>query len=415
MHDYFPKDLKIWNYVEDILKEVLISYCYLEIRLPLLEKTEIFKRAIGSITDVVEKEMYSFQDRKGNSLTLRPEGTVGCVRAIIQNCLLEEKNSHRFWYLGPMFRYERPQMGRYRQFYQLGVEVFGLDTKDIDLELILLTNRFWKRIGIHSYLTLEINSIGSQIERYQYKKELVCFLKKHEHLLDKDCKRKLHTNPLRILDSKDKQVQKILEEAPLLSNYIDKDKNVDFKNLCKIIHSYGIKYKYNPILVRGLDYYNNTVFEWKSDKLGSQNTICAGGRYDFLCKDMGAKNTSAIGFAIGMERLVLLVKKLNLFSETIEEVNIYIAGIIDQSKNIAINLSEEIRNEYPKLKIFIDFSNQKIKKIIKNAINTSARIMILIDDEHTKKEYFLIKDLKKREQYYFSRNELIKKIKIFFE
>jgi len=414
MHDYFPEQLKLWSYIENILKEVLTSYCYSEIRLPLLEKTQVFKRAIGNVTDVVEKEMYSFKDRKGNSLTLRPEGTVGCVRAIIQNGLLQTKKNHRFWYLGPMFRYERPQMGRYRQFYQLGAEVFGLNTEDIDLEIILLTNRLWKRIGIHLHVTLEINSIGSRIDRIQYKKALVFFLKKYEHLLDEDCKRRLHTNPLRILDSKNKEIQKILQDAPLLNEYIDATSQIYFKNLCNMISSHGIKYIHNPKLVRGLDYYNNTVFEWKSDKLGSQNTICAGGRYDSLFEDMGGENTPAIGFAIGIERLILLVKSLEVFSNIQEEVNIYIIFSEEKDKNSAVNLSEEIRNLYPKLKIFINFFNQNIKKQLKNAINTLARIAILIDNKKMKRGCFLMKDLKKRKEYYLSKSEIIVKIKDFF-
>ncbi|WP_430393314.1 histidine--tRNA ligase [Buchnera aphidicola] len=414
MHDYLPKELKIWNYIEIILKEVLTSYCYLEIRLPILEKTEIFKRAIGNVTDVVEKEMYSFNDRKGNSLTLRPEGTVGCVRAIIQNHLLNKKNN-KFWYLGPMFRYERPQKGRYRQFYQLGAEVFGFDTEDIDLEIIILTNRLWKRIGIDSDVILEINSIGSKTDRFQYKKELVFFLKKYEHLLDEDCKRRLYTNPLRILDSKNKNVQKILEEAPLLSKYINVSSSNHFQNLCNIMNSHGIKYKCNPNLVRGLDYYNNTVFEWKSNHLGSQNTICAGGRYDSLVQEMGGQKTPAIGFAIGIERLVLLTKSLNIFSKIIEKINIYIIFIGDKNKYYAVNLSEEIRDLYPKLKIFINFLNQNIKKKIKHAVNSLASIIIFIGDDEIKKGFFLVKDLKKEKEYHLLKNELMIKIQKIFK
>ncbi|QIQ41875.1 MAG: histidine--tRNA ligase [Buchnera aphidicola (Microlophium carnosum)] len=414
MHDYLPKELKIWSYIEVILKEVLTSYCYLEIRLPILEKTEIFKRTIGSITDVVEKEMYSFEDRKGNSLTLRPEGTVGCVRAIIQNHLLHNKNN-KFWYLGPMFRYERPQKGRYRQFHQLGAEVFGSDTEDIDLEIIILTNRLWKRIGIDSYITLEVNSIGSKTARFQYKKKLVDFLKKYEHLLDKDSKRRLYTNPLRILDSKNPDIQKILKEAPLLSEYIDIPSSNHFNSLCNMMSSHGIKYNLNPNLVRGLDYYNSTVFEWKSNKLGSQNTICAGGRYDSLVQEMGGKKTSAIGFAIGIERLVLLTKSVKIFSETVEDINIYIIFIGENNKFHAIHLSEEIRDSYPKLKIFINFLNQNLTKKIKNAIKSSANVMILIGDNEIKREFFSVKDLKKEKEYYLSKYELMIKIQKIFQ
>ncbi|WP_295165287.1 histidine--tRNA ligase [uncultured Buchnera sp.] len=414
MHDYLPKELKIWNHIEVILKEVLTSYCYLEIRLPILEKTEIFQRAIGDITDIVEKEMYSFNDRKGNSITLRPEGTVGCVRSIIQNNLLHKQNN-KFWYLGPMFRYERPQKGRYRQFFQLGAEVFGLDTEDIDLEVIILTNRLWKRIGVDSHVILEINSIGSKIDRFQYTKELVCFLKKYEHLLDQDCKRRLYTNPLRILDSKNKDVQKILKEAPLLSKYIDISSSNRFKNLCQMLCAHRIKYKYNSNLIRGLDYYNSTVFEWKTNKLGSQKTVCAGGRYDSLVQAMGGKKTSAIGFAIGIERLVLLTKSLKIFSEEIEEINIYIIFIGDNNKHYAINLSEEIRDLYPNLKTFVNFINQNLRKKIKNAINSSARIIILIGDHEMKKGFFVVKDLKEEKEYHLLKHELMIKIQKTFQ
>lgn len=414
MHDYLPEELQIWNYIETIFKEVLTSYCYLEIRLPILEKTKIFQRSIGDITDVVEKEMYSFSDRKGNSLTLRPEGTVGCVRAVIQHHLLYKKNQ-RFWYLGPMFRYERPQKGRYRQFYQLGAEVFGLNTENIDLEIIMLTCRLWKKLGIDAHVILEVNSIGSKIDRFHYKKELVLFLKKYEHLLDKDCKRRLYTNPLRILDSKNADIQKILQDAPLLSQYIDSSSDNHFKRFCNMMTLHGIKYKHNQHLVRGLDYYNSTVFEWKSNKLGSQDTICAGGRYDTLVEIMGGVKTSAIGFAIGIERLVLLIKSLNIFSKKIEEINIYIIFLGEYNKNHAINLSEEIRNLYPKLKVFVNFLNQNLKKMIKNAVLSLARIAIIISSDEIKKGFFLVKDLKKEKEHYLIKEELITIIKKIFK
>ncbi|AEO08086.1 histidine--tRNA ligase [Buchnera aphidicola] len=414
MHDYLPQELIIWNYVETILKEILTSYCYLEIRLPLLEKTTIFKRAIGDITDIIEKEMYSFNDRNGNSLTLRPEGTVSCVRAIIQNNLLQKKNN-RFWYIGPMFRYERPQKGRYRQFHQLGAEVFGINTIDIDLEMIMLIHRIWKIIGINSYIKLEINCIGSKIERFEYKKSLVLFLKKYEHLLDEDCKRRLHTNPLRILDTKNQDIKKILINAPLLSEYINGHTKKYFNNLCNMMSFYGIEYEYNPNLIRGLDYYNNTVFEWTSNELGSQHTICAGGRYDSLVQDMGGPKTPAIGFAIGIERLVLLIKLKKIFSKTLEEINIYIIFIENDNKNNAIKLSEEIRNLNPTLKVFINFFKQNIKKKIKHAINSLAKIIIFIKNEEIKNNIFVVKDLKKHTEHFLLKKDLMIKIQEMFK
>ncbi|WP_295164474.1 histidine--tRNA ligase [uncultured Buchnera sp.] len=414
MHDYLPEELKIWKKIENTIKQILTSYCYEEIRLPILEKTKIFQRAIGNVTDVVEKEMYSFKDRRGNSLTLRPEGTVGCVRAIIENNLLFNKKKQRFWYLGPMFRYERPQKGRYRQFYQLGVEVFGLNTADIDLEIILLISRLWKCLGVDPYVKLEINSIGSKVDRVKYQKELVFFLEKHKNLLDEDSKKRLYTNPFRILDSKNTVLQKILKKAPLLKNYINSSSINHFNTLCNMMDSYGIKYIHNYNLVRGLDYYNSTVFEWKTDQIGSQNTICAGGRYDSLVQELGGNKTSAIGFAIGIERLVLLIRSLNIFSCKEEEINIYIIFIGELNKVYAVRLSEEIRNIYPKLKIFVDFLTCSLSKKIKNAVASLARVAILIGTNEIKENCFLLKDLKKGKEYFFSKSELILKIKKFF-
>lgn len=413
MHDYIPKELKTWKKVENILIKILTSYCYEEIRLPILEKTKLFQRAIGDVTDVIEKEMYSFNDRKGNSLTLRPEGTVGCVRAVIENNLFLKKKQ-RFWYLGPMFRYERPQKGRYRQFYQLGAEVFGLDKVEIDLEIILLTKRLWKYLDIEPYIKLEINSIGSKKDRFVYQKELVSFLEKYKNILDEDSKKRLYTNPFRILDSKNKDLQKILKNAPLLKNYIDINSTNRFNNLCNMMNLYGIKYVHNSNLVRGLDYYNSTVFEWKTIQDGSQNTICAGGRYDSLVQELGGKKTPAIGFAIGIERLVALINSLNISSCKEEEINIYIIFIGESNKIYAISLSEEIRNVYPKLKIFVDFISCTLSKKIKNAVNSSAHIAILIGENEIKKNCFLLKDLKKEKEYFFSKKELMLKIKKVF-
>lgn len=414
IHDYFPEELTIWKKIEKTLKEVLNSYCYQEIRLPILEPTSIFKRTIGNVTDILKKEMYSFSDKKGNSLSLRPEGTVGCVRAIIQKGISCIKNK-RFWYLGPMFRYERPQSGRYRQFYQLGGEVFGCDKLDIDLEIVLLTFRLWKKLGIENYVKLEINTIGSLNDRVKYEKELVLFLKKYEYLLNQESKERLYTNPFRLLDTKDMHLKRILKKAPLLKNYINDISRSNFNKLLKMIKLHDIKYIYNQKLVRGLDYYNDTVFEWKTNENKSQNTICAGGRYDTLVEKLGENKTSAIGFAIGIERLALLIKSLNIFSDKIENVNIYIIFIGDLNKNYSVNLSEKIRNVYPKLKIFVDFSNCNLSKKIKNAVSFLARIVILIGSNEIEKKCILIKDLKNKTEDYISEKELMLKIKTFFK
>ncbi|QFQ32461.1 histidine--tRNA ligase [Buchnera aphidicola (Aphis fabae)] len=414
MNDYFSEDLDIWNKLEKIFKQVLNSYAYEEIRLPILEKTEIFQRAIGNVTDIIEKEMYSFNDKKGNSLTLRPEGTVGCVRAIIQNNLLYKKKL-KFWYLGPMFRYERPQKGRHRQFYQLGAEVFGVSSIDIDLEVILLTNRLWKILGINLNMILEINSIGSQIDRIKYQKELVLFLEKHKSFLDKESKQRLYSHPFRILDSKNLDIQHILTKAPLLNNYINTKSLNQFNNLCYMINLYGIKYKYNPNLIRGLDYYNDTVFEWKTDQIGAQNTICAGGRYNSLIQELGGVKTSAIGFAIGIERLILLIKSLNIFSIKTEKINIYIIFIGEENKVHAMHLSEEIRDIYPELKIFVNFSNLSLSKKIKHAVESLSRIAILIGTNEIKKKCYLIKELETKKEFYLFKSELMLKINNIFK
>ncbi|CAL4322593.1 histidine--tRNA ligase [Buchnera aphidicola] len=413
MHDYLPEELKLWTKVENILKEILNSYCYEEIRLPILEKTNIFKRAIGNVTDVVQKEMYSFNDRKGNSLTLRPEGTVGCVRAIIENNLFRKKKQ-KFWYLGPMFRYERPQKGRHRQFYQLGVEVFGLKSENIDLEIILLINRIWKNLGIHLHVKLEINSIGSRSDRLEYQKSLLFFLEKNKKFLDEDSKKRLYTNPFRILDSKNPNLQKILKNAPLLNNYINCSAINHFNNLCNMMNLYGIKYVHNTNLVRGLDYYNNTVFEWKTNQIGTQNTICAGGRYDSLVEELGGNKTSAIGFAIGIERLILLIKSLKIMSSKEREIDVYIIFIGESSKIQAIKLSEDIRSIYPKLRVFVNFISCNLSKKFKHAVESLAKIAILIGTDEIKKSCFLLKDLKNKQEYFLKKNELILKIKQFF-
>lgn len=287
MNDYLPADTVIWQRIETILKRVLAGYGYSEIRTPIVEQTPLFRRAIGEVTDVVEKEMYTFDDRNGESVTLRPENTAGCVRAGIEHGLLYNQEQ-RVWYLGPMFRYERPQKGRYRQFYQLGAEVFGLQGPDIDAELILLTARWWRELGIFEHVTLELNSIGSLAARANYREALVAFLEQHKDKLDEDCKRRMYSNPLRVLDSKNPEVQQLLNDAPELFDYLDAESKEHFDSLCALLDGAGIKYRINQRLVRGLDYYNRTVFEWVTTALGAQGTVCAGGRYDGLVEQLGA-------------------------------------------------------------------------------------------------------------------------------
>ncbi len=309
MHDILPEQSPYWQWLESQARQVLAGYGYQEIRLPIVEKTELFKRSIGEVTDIVEKEMYTFEDRNGDSLTLRPEGTAGCLRACLEHGLLHNQ-SHRLWYYGPMFRHERPQKGRYRQFYQLGVETYGMPGPDIDAEMILLSDRLWKRLGIRDMVELQINSLGTSDERLAYRGTLVEYFKQHLHLLDEDSLRRLETNPLRILDSKNPEMQAMLQQAPVLLDHLGEESLAHFDSLKATLDDLGIGYRINTRLVRGLDYYGKTVFEWVTERLGSQGTICAGGRYDGLIEQLGGKANHAIGFAMGMERILALLELL---------------------------------------------------------------------------------------------------------
>ena len=305
MHDLLPGNSKIWQYLEKTVADVLSRYSYQEIRFPILEQTELFKRSVGEATDIVEKEMYSFEDRNGDQLSLRPEGTAGCVRACTEHGLLHNQ-TQRLWYSGPMFRHERPQKGRQRQFHQIGVEAFGLNGPDIDAELLLLTANLWKTLKIDSVVKLQINSLGTSTDRAHYRDKLVSYLMIHRDDLDEDSQRRLDTNPMRILDSKNPEVQKIVDGAPQLNDFIDDDSRQHFEQLCGILDAAKVSYEINPRLVRGLDYYSKTVFEWVTDSLGAQGTICAGGRYDGLVEQLGGKPCPGVGFAMGIERLVLV-------------------------------------------------------------------------------------------------------------
>ena len=309
MNDCLPGETNKWQMVEEVLRRVAGNYGYAEIRMPIVESTALFKRGIGEVTDIVEKEMYTFDDRNGDSLTLRPEGTASCVRAGNQHGLLYNQEQ-RLWYMGPMFRHERPQKGRYRQFHQFGIETYGIASADIDAEVIMLSARLWKELGINEFVTLELNTLGSNEDRAKYRDALIEFLSANEEALDEDSKRRMQTNPLRVLDSKNQDVQAMLVNAPKLSEYLSVESSEHFNGLCKRLDVAGIKYVINERLVRGLDYYNRTVFEWVTDSLGAQGTVCAGGRYDGLVEQLGGKGTPAVGFALGIERLVLMLTAL---------------------------------------------------------------------------------------------------------
>ena len=404
MNDYLPADTAIWQRIEGTLKQVLASYGFSEIRLPIVEQTPLFKRAIGEVTDVVEKEMYTFDDRNGDSLTLRPEGTAGCVRAGIEHGLLYNQEQ-RLWYVGPMFRYERPQKGRYRQFHQLGVEVFGLQGPDIDAELIMLTARWWRELGIASHVALELNSIGSLEARATYRDALVAFLEQHKDKLDEDCLRRMYSNPLRVLDTKNPDIQALLNDAPKLGDYLDDESREHFAGLCAFLDAAGIAYTVNQRLVRGLDYYNRTVFEWVTNSLGSQGTVCAGGRYDGLVEQLGGRATPAVGFAMGLERLVLLVQAVNPEFEPTRIVDVYVIASGQGVQSAAMQLAENLRDADPTLKLMTNFGGGNFKKQFGRADKWGARIALVLGEDEVKAGQVVVKNLQTGDQQTIAQNE----------
>jgi histidyl-tRNA synthetase len=405
MNDYLPEETALWQRIEGTLKQVLAGYGYSEIRLPIVEQTPLFKRAIGEVTDVVEKEMYTFEDRNGESLTLRPEGTAGCVRAGIEHGLLYNQEQ-RLWYIGPMFRYERPQKGRYRQFHQLGAEVFGLQGPDIDAELILLTARWWKALGIAEHVNLELNSIGSLEARANYRDALVAFLEQHQEKLDEDCKRRMYSNPLRVLDSKNPEVQTLLNDAPRLSDYLDEESKAHFAGLCELLQQAGIPYTVNERLVRGLDYYNRTVFEWVTNSLGAQGTVCAGGRYDGLVEQLGGRATPGVGFAMGLERLVLLVQAVNPDFKAPATIDVYVISSGEGTQSAAMLLAEQVRDAAPQIKLMTNYGGGNFKKQITRADKWGARIALILGENEVAAQQVVVKDLRSGEQETLAQSEV---------
>lgn len=395
MNDILPDSTPHWQKLESVLRQLMGSYGYSEIRMPVVEKTHLFKRSIGEVTDIVEKEMYTFEDRNGESLTLRPEGTASCVRAGIEHGLLYNQEQ-RLWYMGPMFRHERPQKGRYRQFYQLGVETFGVGTPDVDAELILMTARLWKKIGIHDSVRLEINSLGSNEARANYRDKLVQFLLPLKDQLDEDSQRRLETNPLRILDSKNPDVQKLVKDAPKLSDHLDDESKQHFERLCQILDTNNIPYTVNTNLVRGLDYYNRTVFEWITDKLGAQGTICAGGRYDGLTEQLGGHATPASGFAMGLERIVALIEEME--TEETPLADVYMVALGDQAELTATQLAEQLRDLWPDIKVRMNCGAGNFKKQFKRADKSGAKIALVIGEQEVQDGTVGVKYLREQKE-----------------
>ncbi|MBI0060785.1 MULTISPECIES: histidine--tRNA ligase [Gilliamella] len=407
MNDLLPNESATWQQIEKIVKGVLNSYGYNEIRTPIVEDTALFKRAVGEVTDIVEKEMYTFNDRNDESITLRPEITAGCVRAGIEHGLFYNQEQ-RLWYLGPAFRYEKPQKGRYRQFHQFGVEVFGLEGPNIDAELILLTARFWKALGIEEHTTLELNSIGSVEARANYRNALVSFLEQHKDKLDEDCLRRMYTNPLRVLDSKNPVIQELLNQAPKLFDYLDEESKLHFDGLCQLLDSAGIKYNINQRLVRGLDYYNRTVFEWVTNSLGAQGTVCGGGRYDGLVSQLGGQPTPAVGFAMGVERLVLLVQAVNPSLNRDSSIDIYMISSGDE-KTIAAaqKMAEVLRDGLTDKRIVTNYGSSNFKKQFAKADKLGAKIAVIIGENEITNQSVTIKNLQTGEQVEVAEKEIV--------
>lgn len=408
MHDTLPGDTPGWRRLEQTVQSVLRSYCYREIRFPIIEKTELFSRSIGAGTDIVNKEMYTFQDRNGEFLTLRPEGTAGCVRALIQHGLIHS-GPQKVWYQGPMFRHERPQKGRQRQFHQVGAEAFGIESPDIDVELILVCARIWNALGIND-VCLELNSLGSYSARQRYRNLLIEYLSDHRDQLDGDSIRRLETNPLRILDSKNPEMQTLISGAPSLLDSIDDESAEHFSVLRGLLDANSVDYEINPRLVRGLDYYNRTVFEWITDRLGAQGTICAGGRYDDLVAQVGGKPVPGVGFAMGLERILELMEPGREEQDT-DTPRVYQVMAGTDAVESGFKLAERLRDEIPALKLMLHCGGGSFKSQLRKADKSGAEYALILGDEEVAKNTVQIKPLRKdSEQYEVSRDKLVEEI-----
>jgi histidyl-tRNA synthetase len=404
MNDVLPPEAVYWQFLEERVAALLGAYGYGQVRLPLVEPTALFARSIGEVTDIVEKEMYSFEDRNGDSLSLRPEGTAGCVRAAIQHNLIA--SPCRLWYCGPMFRYERPQKGRQRQFHQIGAELFGYASPDADAELIILLARLWRELGIDQAVSLEINSIGSADARAAYKGALVAYLQQHRDALDEDSQRRLLTNPLRILDSKNADTQALLDGAPSLENHLDEESREHFARLRACLDAAGVQYRLNPRLVRGLDYYNKTVFEWVTDSLGAQGTICAGGRYDGLVEQLGGRATPGVGFAMGMERLVLMLEACDRLPDE-RGPDLYVVAVGDAAQLAAIAGVEALRDRCPGLQIVTQLGGGSFRSQMKKADRSGAQLALLWGEDEVAAGEVTLKPLRgDQEQYRLSLSAL---------
>jgi len=391
MNDVLPAESPQWQALEGVVRSLLAGYGYAEIRMPIVESLALFKRGVGEATDIVEKEMYQFTDRSGDVLALRPEGTASCVRALLEHGLLRERPVQRLWYAGPMFRHERPQKGRYRQFHQVGVEALGFAGPDLDIELLLMTARLWKLLGMAEHIRLEINSLGGAEARASHRQKLVAYFEAHRDQLDEDAKRRLHGNPLRILDSKNPAMQTLVEAAPKLMDELDEAAITHFEAVQRGLREAGIPYTVNPRLVRGLDYYNLTVFEWVTDKLGAQGTVCAGGRYDGLVAQLGGKPAPACGFAMGVERLLVMMAELGLVPEP-EGPDVYIVNVGEAAGRFALKAAERLRDGG--LDVVLHGGGGSFKSQMKKADASLARFAAIIGDDEAAAGEVAVKPLR---------------------
>ena len=415
MNDIVPEQTLYWRGVEHVIDGVLDQYGYQEIRLPIVESTQLFHRGVGEVTDIVEKETYTFDDRNGDSLTLRPEGTAGCVRAAIEQGLLHNQ-TQRLWYRGPMFRHERPQKGRYRQFYQVGVEVFGFTGPDVDIELLALTARWWQRLGLSDVVTLQINTLGSQEERQAYREVLVEYFSQHQYQLDEDSQRRLHKNPLRILDSKNPAMAELIAGAPDMQQSLGEESKQQFATICQALDALGIAYEINPRLVRGLDYYTHLVFEWVTDALGAQGTVCAGGRYDGLVEQLGGKPTPAIGCAMGLERLILLLQAQDVCPKKGLNPDVYIVALGEAAEVKARLLAEKIRMALPTCRVLLNAGGGSMKAQFKRADKSGAKVALVLAEEEVAKQQVTLKPLQGGEQKTLSEDYVMSELtKVLYE
>jgi len=392
MRDILPADSATWQAVESILRDLLNAYGFHELRIPLVEQTELFKRSIGEVTDIVEKEMYTFEDRNGVSLTLRPEATAGIVRAGITNGLLHNQRQ-KVWTTGAMFRYEKPQKGRYRQFHQFDVEALGFEGPDIDAELIIISHRIWKALGIDA-VELELNSLGTPDSRANYRKALTAYFERDPDQLDEDSRSRLGRNPMRILDSKNPALKGLIDGAPLITDYLDPESEEHFAGLRRLLDQAGIKYRINPRLVRGLDYYTRTVFEWVTDRLGSQGAVCSGGRYDGLVEQLGGRKTPAIGWAIGMERLLELYEVCG-GAQVSNNPDVYLVAAGDGVLEPAFRVIEELRDAWPGLKIEMNCGGGSFKTQMKRADRSGALVALVLGESEISDRRIGLKLLRK--------------------